>query len=183
MCPMTLAGLAMKNRRTRKLIDPRIQLNLLAIVFAATGVGIALQAGLTSIRLDQLAREMQHDGMRLEEAKLDVLSWSALHALGFAIPLVGLLAFTARFRIAGPLYRFRQFLGAVLRGEHPEPCRLRRHDEFQDLCELLNDVTAEARERQRPPAPAPIPATPSPEAPTEVQPLLKREDPVEERTH
>ena len=138
----------MKNRRTRKLIDPRIQLNLLAIVFAAAGVGIALQAGLSSIRLDQLAREMGTSGQKLVNAKAEILVWSGLHALGFAIPLVGLLAFTATFRLAGPLYRFRQFLRAVLAGEHPEPCRLRQHDELKDLCELLNQVTAEARERQ-----------------------------------
>lgn len=144
----------MKNRRTRKLIDPRLQLNLLLIVFGAAGIGVALQAGLTSIRLRQLAEHLPEDGPVVLGSLREILTWSALHALGFAVPIVGLLAFTATFRLAGPLYRMREFLKAVLRGEHPQPCTLRRYDELHELCELLNQVTAEARARHGSPEPS-----------------------------
>lgn len=41
-------------------------------------------------------------------------------------------------RMAGPAYRLRRTLEAVQRGERPEPIRLRKGDEFQDLADALN---------------------------------------------
>ena len=39
------------------------------------------------------------------------------------------------------------FLNQVIRGEKPEPCRIRKRDELQDFCKLLNEVTAPLREQ------------------------------------
>jgi len=36
---------------------------------------------------------------------------------------------------------------AVIRGEEVGPCRIRRGDEFQELCELINQATAPLREQ------------------------------------
>lgn len=54
-------------------------------------------------------------------------------------------------KIVGPLYRFRVYLTALARGESPEPCRIRKDDELQDLCELLNRATEPLRHVQRVP--------------------------------
>lgn len=43
-------------------------------------------------------------------------------------------------RYCGPAWRILRTLEAVRRGERPEPIRLRRGDEFQELAEELNGV-------------------------------------------
>ena len=45
-------------------------------------------------------------------------------------------------RIAGPVYRFQQHLGAVARGEDVGPCRIRTGDELHSLCETINAALA-----------------------------------------
>jgi hypothetical protein len=56
--------------------------------------------------------------------------------------VVGILA---TFLVAGPLYRFEQFLRASLNGENPPDCRLRKGDELSEFCGLLNDATRHLR--------------------------------------
>ena len=50
------------------------------------------------------------------------------------------------FRIAGPVYRFEQFLSAVVRGERPRDFRLRKGDQLTELAALINDATRPLRE-------------------------------------
>ena len=48
-------------------------------------------------------------------------------------------------RIAGPLHRFEQYLEDVVAGEAKGPCEIRADDELQELCQLINRVTKDAR--------------------------------------
>jgi len=66
------------------------------------------------------------------------------------LPLTAAVGVLVLFRVAGPLYRFEQFLEAVMRGEHPEECHIRKRDELQDFCKLLNRVTAPLRASDSP---------------------------------
>jgi hypothetical protein len=47
---------------------------------------------------------------------------------------VGVLA---TFRLTGPIDRIERHLEAVARGEDPAPCRIRKGDEFQELCDRV----------------------------------------------
>jgi hypothetical protein len=40
------------------------------------------------------------------------------------------------------MYRFEQHVGAILKGGPPQPCRIRKGDEFQEFCGLLNQLIA-----------------------------------------
>ena len=45
------------------------------------------------------------------------------------------------FRIAGPLFRFQQFLESIERGEKPADCKIRRTDDLHEFCAVLNRVS------------------------------------------
>jgi len=66
-------------------------------------------------------------------------------SLAVVVPVTTLVGVLSTFRIAGPLYRFGVFLRQVQAGDRPADCRLRKGDELQDLCVLLNETTAPLR--------------------------------------
>jgi hypothetical protein len=74
------------------------------------------------------------------------------------------------FRIAGPIYRFEQYLRQVVKGEAEGPCRIRDGDELWDLCDLINQATAPLRMRHG--EDEPEEATAAGEEPERVQPDL-----------
>ena len=88
------------------------------------------------------------------------------------LPLTFLVGVLTTFRIAGPVYRFEQFLAAVRRGERPSDFHLRKGDELTDLAALINEATGPLRE-------------PPPQRPTnellDAAPSLTREEPAPER--
>lgn len=83
-------------------------------------------------------------GWSAEEASsigIELLGWSAL----IFLPLTFLVGVVGSFRFAGPLYRFDQFLKAVIAGDRPNDIRLRAGDELQDLADLMNEATRSLR--------------------------------------
>ena len=80
----------------------------------------------------------------MPELPLEIL----LVSFGMLLPLTIAVGILATFRIAGPVYRFEKYLKAVIRGEEVGPCRIRKGDEFQELCELINEATAAMREQR-----------------------------------
>jgi hypothetical protein len=85
-------------------------------------------------------------------------------SLAIVIPVTLVVAVLLTFKVAGPLYRFRVFLNQVKRGERPEDCRIRKSDELQDFCELLNEATAPLRSHASTPHEAPAEAEAQPAA-------------------
>jgi nitrogen fixation/metabolism regulation signal transduction histidine kinase len=65
------------------------------------------------------------------------------------LPLTIAVGILVTFRIAGPVYRLKEFLKSIASGATPEDCRLRKGDELQDLCSLANDATAPLRGAKR----------------------------------
>ena len=52
------------------------------------------------------------------------------------------------FRIAGPIYRFEQYLAGIAEGRQLGPCRIREGDELVELCARINEATAPLRRGQ-----------------------------------
>jgi hypothetical protein len=134
-------------RRRIKLIKPWLQLKLLGVFVGLSALGFLLQSLHVGLRLSELASTLPEGGSYLmavmPELPLEIL----LVSFGMLLPLTIAVGILVTFRIAGPVYRFEKYLKAVMRGEETGPCRIRKGDEFQELCELLNQVTAEQRER------------------------------------
>ena len=71
--------------------------------------------------------------------------------LVFVVSLLGLLPATfvvgllVTHRIVGPLYRFETHLTKLLAGETKAACTIRKGDELQELCDLINRATEPMR--------------------------------------
>ncbi len=135
----------MVEKRKKKIVNPRLQGRFLALLLTAAGASVLVHAGLMVWSLSSLATELPHDARRLQDAIPGTVVLSSLATLLAVVPLFLLLGIAGTFRVFGPLYRFRVFLGQVARGGHSEPCRIRQGDELQDICQLLNVVTEPAR--------------------------------------
>jgi hypothetical protein len=134
-----------KYKRTRKLIQPKFQMK---IAFACLGIAVMATLVLT-VLLNQVVLDFADkgwiDSARVEQEWIGVLLTKLLIALAVLTPMTLALGVILMHRVAGPLYRFRQFMAAVARGEHPNECKLRKNDELMDFCELLNRFTAPIR--------------------------------------
>jgi len=134
-------------QRKKKLIKPRLQLRLVAIFLCAAGLAVQVEAILIALTLTRLARSLTNDGPELLEQMPEFVRTNLLLTFLLLAPLMLGVGIVATFRIAGPLHNFEQFLRAVRDGKQVEPCQIRKGDELQDMCTLLNEVTAPLRER------------------------------------
>lgn len=134
-------------RRRIKLIKPKLQLKLVGVFVGLSALGFLLQSLHVGLRLSELAASIPEGGTYLmavmPELPLEIL----LVSFGMLLPLTVAVGILVTFRIAGPVFRFEKYLKAVIRGEEVGPCRIRQGDEFQELCELINQATASLREQ------------------------------------
>jgi len=134
-------------QRKKKLINPRMQLRLVAIFLCTAGLAVQVEAILVGWTLSRLSAQLPNDGPALLEQLPEFVRTNLFLTFLVLTPLMLGVVIVATFKIAGPIHRFEQFLRAVREGQQVEPCRIRKGDELQDLCTLLNEVTAEQRER------------------------------------
>jgi len=125
-------------KRRIKLIKPRLQLKLIGVFMGLSGLSFLLQILVLGRRLSEMSMMLPNDGAYLHTLTPGLLTDVLLFSFGLLLPLTFAVGVVVTFRIAGPVYRFEQYLGAVRRGEATEPCRIRRGDELQDLCDEIN---------------------------------------------
>ena len=135
----------MKHRRTIKLILPRLQLKLIVAFLCLSALTLLLQYILMLSVLSRAASELPHDGLLLLDGLGPMLGRIFLISVGVILPLTLFVGILATHRFAGPIYRFKVFLRQVIDGEAPPDCKLRKGDELQDVCELINQATAPLR--------------------------------------
>lgn len=135
-----------KTLRLRKLVHPRLQLRLtltfVGLAFTALAFQFVLFVSVMSQTLDRTPGAFADNFAAVAGAYQRVFVTSLLVVL----PLTALVGVMTTFRIVGPLFNISRFLKRILAGERPEDCRLRSGDEYQDLCELVNQVTAPLRQ-------------------------------------
>lgn len=128
-------------KRKRRLINPRLQLRL-SIVFLCIACSAVLVEGMVLYRsFAKLSTEMGADRDVLLGSLPGIFVKGILLTLLLTIPATLAIGTLTTHRIAGPLYRFGNFLKQVMAGEHSAPCRIRKGDELQELCDTLNEVT------------------------------------------
>lgn len=137
-----------KHKRRIKIIKPRLQLKLVGIFVGISALGFLIQALIVGLRLTETAMMMPEDGAflmgLLPRLPIEILVFS----FGMVLPLTFAVGVLATHRLAGPVYRFEQYIEGVLRGDQVGPCRLRKGDELQELCQLINQVTEPLRLRK-----------------------------------
>jgi methyl-accepting chemotaxis protein len=131
--------------RLRKLVHPRLQMRLtltfVGLAFTALAFQFVLFVSVMSQTLDHAPGAFADNFAAVTGAYQRVFAISLLVVL----PLTALVGVLTTFRIVGPLFNISRFLERIRAGERPEDCRLRSGDEYQELCELVNQVTAPLR--------------------------------------
>ena len=129
-----------KYKRRIKLIQPSLQLKLIGTFLGMSALGMMMQFLLFTTSMSEVAAELPEDGDLLVEA-LQETTWRIFAmSFGMLLPLTFLVGILVTFRWAGPLYRFKQHLGRIALGERPAHCKIRKGDELQDFCEILNEA-------------------------------------------
>jgi signal peptidase II len=135
-----------KFKRRIKIIKPQLQLKLVGIFVGLSALAVLLQSVLVAHRMTQLSAELPVGGQYLIDALPGLMGELVLFSFGLVIPLIFAVGVLVTHRIAGPVYRFEQYLTQVANGESVGPCRIRKGDELQELCEIINRAALALRE-------------------------------------
>lgn len=141
-------------RRKKKLIEPRIQKRFVLLFLSTTALAMLVQALVLSHLLLRVADRLPSDGVALKSELLGLLTSGLTFTLLLLTPLTLAVGIASTHKVVGPLYRFRMYLSQLANGERPEPCRIRKSDELQDFCALLNRATEPLRGARTPVGPA-----------------------------
>jgi hypothetical protein len=136
----------MKYKRNKKLIEPKLQLKC-ALAFAClAGLATIVQSLVLNFALFDLAARLPGESRTLVASQIPaVLADSTLLTIAFLLPVAVLTGIAFSFKVAGPLFAIKRYLGQVIAGEQPGECRIRQGDELQELCDLVNQSTAPLR--------------------------------------
>lgn len=137
-----------RERRKIKLIKPRFQLKLIGVFVGLSALGFLLQAMHVALRLSQLSGAMPEGGEHVMAVMPSLPIEILLFSFGMLLPLTTAIGIFVTHRIAGPIYRFEQYLSEVARGERKGPCRIRDGDDFTELCEIINQAVDAMHERR-----------------------------------
>lgn len=129
-----------KKLRRKKLIEPRIQLRFGLLFLSLAMVAVLVQSIVIVNVIQQVARRLPNDGVELTSELPFILAGTTLLTLILLAPLSLVIGIRSTFPLVGPLYRFRAHLGELAAGRNPGPCRIRKTDELQDLCVLINEA-------------------------------------------
>jgi signal peptidase II len=138
------------NRRRIKIIRPKLQMKLTLTFVGLTILALMLQFMVFVRTMTNIAVSLPSDHEVLMDAVPEELIQSLLLTFCVVIPLIFLVGTLLTFRIAGPVYRFEAYIKQILRGENPGECKLRKGDELNELCGLINQVTLPVREKLQP---------------------------------
>ena len=137
--------MSVQYKRRKKLIKPRLQLRMSGLFVGLVTLMLLLQFALITAALHHTANLLPSDSaLLLGQTNALTLRIIGISAAVF-LPLTLMVGVLSTFRIAGPLYRFEQFLVAVQNGENPDDFTLRERDELKDLAALINSSTAPLR--------------------------------------
>jgi hypothetical protein len=138
-------------RRRKKLIKPGIQLRMVFSFVGLSVMGLTLQFLLLGSRLTSAAAGLDGGGGDLAQGVPAMLLEIFALSLAILVPVTFVFGVLLTFRVAGPIYRFEKYLRAVASGEQIGPCKIRKGDELQPLCDAINEATEPLRMRR--PAP------------------------------
>lgn len=144
-----------KIKRRVRLIRPGLQLRLILTFTGVSSLALLLQYILFMSALTETAVGLPNDGLLLMEQLNGLLFGVFLTSFGMVLPTLFVIGLIMTHRIAGPIYRFEVFFNHILGGQRPKDITLRKGDELQEFCQLINRVTAPLR------ADAAAPATPA----------------------
>ena len=141
--------------RKQRLIKTRLQMKVILTFVGLAIVATVFQVVLINKSMTAIAQRMPQEGDLLLTELPSVIRSTALMGIAFLVPFMIGVGLVLTNRIAGPIYRFEQYLGQVATGQHEGPVTIRKGDELQELAERINTAVRalekgeKAPERQR----------------------------------
>lgn len=136
-----------QRKRRIKLVNPRLQLRLVGAFAGLCVITLLVQGLLFGAFLSQTSASMSVGGNELAAHIPGILGKTVGLSLALVLPCLVLIGVHLTFRTAGALYRFQKHLESVIQGEWSGPCQIRKDDELQDFCTLLNEGLEAARKQ------------------------------------
>ena len=130
--------------RIRKFVRRDIQLKLTLWFAAISAFALVFQFVLMLNTMSGISAEASNAANQ-QQIFLDAALKTLGLSLGVVLPLTVVVGVLTTFRIAGPIYRFTEFLKETRAGKRPADCVIRKGDELQDFVQLLNEVTQPLR--------------------------------------
>jgi len=138
-----------KLKRRIKIIKPRLQLKLVGVFVGLAALSVLLQSVLLANRLTDLSVNVPLGGQYLVDAMPSIISEILIFTFGLVLPLIFAVGVLITHRIAGPIYRFEQYLKSVVEDQANGPCRIRSGDELQELCDMINAAVEHLEHKAR----------------------------------
>ncbi len=123
--------------RKKRFVSKSIQAGLTGSFITVAVVCALLQVVLVNRSLGQLAGELGEPQVFLEALPSLLMSNLGI-TLAVLVPAMWFFGVLVTHRIAGPVYRLERYLEGIARGEYEGPCKVRKGDELQELCDKLN---------------------------------------------
>ena len=133
-------------RRRTQLVKPWLQIQIGLGCLAIATVVVVVQGVNLSHALMRVAGDLPSEGGLVLSQMSSIITSNVIFTLALLAPLLVTVGVLLTFRIAGPLHRIETYLEAVLAGKEQGPCTLRDGDSLQELCSLVNRVSAPMRE-------------------------------------
>jgi hypothetical protein len=147
MDPVDRTSPSPRSRRRIRLIRPKLQLRLVFSFFGIAVLALVMQY----LLFVRVLSESAVDSASLGVVMLDVVSGRLLLVLLVSfcalLPVTLVVGVLITHRLVGPITRFESYLKEVISGKTRVECRLRKGDELEKLCELINQATAPIREQ------------------------------------
>ncbi|NOT30635.1 MAG: hypothetical protein HOP15_09340 [Planctomycetes bacterium] len=137
----------MSPARKNRLPKPALQLKLVLGFMGVSTLALCSQVLLLANRLMYLSQELPVSGEEIRSVLPELLTEVFVFSFLVLLPSVLAIGVLLTFRLAGPIYRFERYLADVAAGRESGPCRLRKGDQLQELCDLIN-AALEARPRR-----------------------------------
>ena len=133
--------------RKRQLVKSRLQLKLILSLMGVACLATLFQIILVNRALSELGAQLPREGDLLLGAIPGIIRSSVMLTMAFLVPFMMGVGLVLTHRIAGPIYRFEQYLADVAAGKHKGACKIRQGDELQDLCDAINDAVSALESR------------------------------------
>lgn len=135
--------------RKRQLIKSRLQLKLILSLMGVACLATLFQIILVNRAMTELSARLPREGDLLLQAIPGIVRSSVVLTIAFLVPFMMGVGLVLTHRIAGPIYRFEQYLASVAAGEHTGPCKIREGDELTELCDSINVAVAALESRNQ----------------------------------
>jgi len=132
-------------RRRRKLIEPKLQLRLVA-TFLLVGAATTLLQAISLIHALNIAIGGPAGSGKIADEAPRIIFENLLFGFAICVPIVVVVGVFATFRMVGPAYRMRIYLQDLALNGYTGPCRIRSNDDFQGLCNALNVAVGRLRQ-------------------------------------